>query len=144
MYTITQIEAIVAQFQDRSLPKEQWTHEAHLVVCCWYLLHYTLDESTCLLRAGIISYNVAVDVENTATRGYHESITLFWIHIIATFLKKQTGDVATKINYFLKSKEANKNLLFQYYSKDLLLSIKGRAIWVAPDLKPLNSRLVSK
>lgn len=144
MYTITQIEAIVAQFQDRSLPKEQWTHETHLIVCCWYLLHYSLDESTCLLRAGIISYNVAVGVENTINRGYHESITLFWIHIIAAFLKKQTGDVATKINYFLKSNKADKDLLFIYYSRELLLTTKGRATWIAPDLKPLNSRLVSK
>ncbi len=134
MYTLTQIEAVVKQFQDRTLPLTEWTHEAHLIVCCWHLLYHSVEESICLLRAGIISYNVAVGVDNTIKGGYHESITLFWIYVIAAFLEKQEGDEETKINSFLKSSTANKDLLFEYYSKELLLSTKGRAIWIAPDL----------
>lgn len=139
MYTLSQITATVQQFQSRTLPISEWTHEAHLIVCCWHLLHYSQEESICLLRAGIINYNVAVGVENTIKRGYHESITLFWIYIIAAFLKEQKGDEVEKINAFLKSSSADKTLPFQYYSKELLMSPKGRATWIAPDLKKLIS-----
>ncbi len=134
MYTLIQIEAIVKQFQDRTLPLNEWTHEAYLIVCCWHLLHHSVEESICLLRAGIITYNVTAGVENTTEGGYHESLTLFWIYVIAAFLEQQEGDEVTKINSFLTSNTADKNLPLEYYSKELILSTKGRAIWIAPDL----------
>lgn len=84
---IEKIKALVTQFQDRTLPKEAWTHEAHLIVALWYVQNYSKAEATCLLRAGIINYNVSVGTVNTPTGGYHETITLFWIGVIYDFLK---------------------------------------------------------
>ena len=62
-----------------NLTKGGWTHEAHLLVALWHLHNHAVDEATCLLRARIISYNVAVGTENSSASGYHETMTLFWI-----------------------------------------------------------------
>ena len=38
-------EELVEKFRSRTLPKQEWTHEAHLKVGIWHLLHYSPDES---------------------------------------------------------------------------------------------------
>ena len=130
---------LVKHFQNQTLPKEEWTHEAHLTVACWYLLNHTIDEATCFLRSGIITYNAAVGGKNTATGGYHETLTVFWIQIIAQFFKKEKGDLLTMVNQFLISDFADKTLPFQYYEKSFLMSTLCRARWMEPTLKNLES-----
>ena len=132
-----EIKALVKQFQERTLPIEQWTHKAHLTVACWHLLSYSEAAATCLLRSGIITYNVAVGSKNTPDGGYHETLTLFWIKIIGDFLVEQEGTLLIKINAFLASPYADKTIPFQYYSKPYLMSTEGRAKWINPDLKEL-------
>lgn len=126
-------------FEQRNLPAKYWTHEAHLTVAVWYLSQYSKDEASCLLRAGIIAYNVASGGKNTPTGGYHESITLFWIDIIHAFLQKIKKDLSIeeKIQQFLASPFSDKNILFEYYKKEELMSIKARARWIAPTLKDI-------
>src|SRR5262245_42760880 len=56
---------LVNGFRERTLPKEQWTHEAHLVTALWYHVNHSPEESICYLRSGIISYNLSVGGQNT-------------------------------------------------------------------------------
>jgi len=136
---VEKIETLVQQFQNRTLPKKAWTHEAHLAVAIWHLNRYAKAEATCLLRAGIINYNIAAGTENTATGGYHETITLFWIWIIYSFLIENKGlKINELISLFLASEYARKEILFKYYTKELLFSVEARANWVMPDLKVLR------
>jgi len=81
------IEALVAQFQARTLPSARWTHQAHLATAVWFLKHHSRDEATCYLRSGIIAYNVAIGGQNTPAGGYHETLTLFWIDVVARYLE---------------------------------------------------------
>ena len=66
--------------------KAEWTHHAHLRVGLWHLLHYPPGEALDRLRDGIRLYNLATGGANTDTSGYHESITRFYVWVIARFL----------------------------------------------------------
>jgi len=140
---IEKIEELVTQFKDRTLPKEKWTHEVHLIVALWHIKYYLKAEATCLLRAGIINYNAAVGTANTATGGYHETITLFWIWLIGAFVEKHKGlKMNELVNEFLASAYANRDVFYAYYSKEVLFSVEARANWVAPDLQQLSLDIV--
>ena len=134
----SEIKFLVERFQDGTLPEEWWTHEAHLTVACWFLINYTKDEATCYLRSGIIAYNAASGGKNTPASGYHETLTLFWIEIIHQFLEATEGDILTKINAFLESEFAEKDLFKKYYTLENLFTVKARARWLVPDLHPIN------
>lgn len=136
-YTEETITALAQDFINKSLPLVDWTHEAHLLVALWHLKHYSKAEATCYLRSRIISYNEVVGTENGPRSGYHETLTLFWIWVIAEFLKKYDGDLAELSSLFIKSKYADKRLPFQFYTKAKLISIEARASWVAPDRQAL-------
>lgn len=136
---IEKIETLVQQFQNSTLPKEAWTHEAHLIVAIWHLNKYAKAESTCLLRAGIIHYNAAVGTKNTPTGGYHETITLFWIWLINEYIENNKGLKTNELVIgFLESTYAKKDVFLKYYSKELLFSVDARANWKEPDLSVLS------
>ncbi|MBL7865493.1 MAG: hypothetical protein JNK10_11480 [Cyclobacteriaceae bacterium] len=129
-----EILAIVKGFQDRTLPKEKWTHDAHLVTAIWYHVNHTAEESICYLRSGIISYNEATGGKNTPTDGYHETMTLFWCKTIDAFVAaNRSMRLLDLCNKFLQSELAKRDYPFRTYSKELLLSGKARAMWVGPD-----------
>jgi len=136
--TSAEIETLVEQFQKRTLPDKEWTHEAHLVVACWTLMKYPKDEATHYLRTSIISYHSILGGAHTLSRGYHETITLFWVEVIHQFLNTIEGDVATKINAFMNSDWASKDVFFKYYTENVLFSVKARARYVAPDIQPIK------
>lgn len=139
--TESEIENLVTQFQNQTLPPPAWTHEAHLTVAVWHLKNHTLPEATCLLRSGIITYNKASGGKNTPTGGYHETITLLWIKIIHDFVCKNSDiNLLDLCNAFLASEYATREFPLQFYSRELLFSTDARAFWVEPDLKNLNFR----
>jgi hypothetical protein len=80
-------EELIAAFLACTLPKWEWTHEAHLRVGLWHLLHHGADEALALLRDRIRRYNEASGVVNTDHAGYHETITRFYVWVIDRFLQ---------------------------------------------------------
>lgn len=137
------IEQLVRSFENHTLPGSHWTHEAHLSVAFWYLYHYDFYSALCKIRSGIITYNIASGVQNTLKRGYHETMTQFWLKVINEFLKGKKDQLgfAAAFQAFLNSGFADKSLPFEYYSKEKIMSIAARATWLEPDKQPLaNSR----
>ena len=118
--TVEEIKSLIEQFQTQTLPVSLWTHEAHLSVALWHLWHYSKAEALCYLRAGIITYNVAVDTPNTPTRGYHETLTVFWIEILSQFLSEFGRDksLLETTNALLESTMAEKSYPFQFYERE--------------------------
>jgi hypothetical protein len=136
---ISHTDLLTRAFCDCSLPKMEWTHEAHLRVGLWHLLRYTPEEATDRLRNGIRRYNVACGVANTDSSGYHETITRFYIHVIAKFLasaeRSQSVDELAKE---LIRECGDKGLPLRHWSRALLYSAEARLGWVEPDLRPLG------
>lgn len=133
------ILAIVDAFRTRTLPAAEWTHQAHLAVGLWHVRHFGEEASKALLRDGISRYNEASGTPNSDTRGYHETVTMYYVWAAARFL--ETAKAATLldlVNGFVESRHGSKAGIFVFWSRDLLLSTPARRDWVEPDLTPLS------
>ena len=139
-WTKEKIESLIEAFENKSLSYEDWTHEAHLVVACFYLFNYSEWEALIFLRSGIITLNRAQGVENSPRSGYHETLTCFWVKLISFYMKKyKAGKKLEEVCLlFLNSPFANTHIALEFYSKDHLFTIQARASWVEPDIKPFN------
>jgi hypothetical protein len=89
-------EELVDAFIACTLPKEEWTHQAHLRVGLWHLLRHDAEETVAMLRVRIQRYNLSRGTSNTDHSGYHETITRFYVRVIDQFL--QTADRSKAID----------------------------------------------
>jgi hypothetical protein len=72
---------------------------------------------------GIRRYNVLYGVANTATSGYHESITRFYVWRIARFLATADHRLSPdELAAGLVQGSGDKGLPLQYWSRDRLFS----------------------
>jgi len=121
-----------------ALPREAWTHEAHLGACLW-LLSERPDIDIDAEIAGIIRrFNESVGGVNDDTQGYHDSITRAYVAGVRRFLSDtaETG-LAARVNAMLRSDVGRRDWPLRFYSRDLLFSIPARRGFVEPDLAPL-------
>src|SRR3546814_6634661 len=58
-----------------ALPREAWTHEAHLAACLWLLSERPDIDVDAEIAAIIRRFNESVGGVNDDMRGYHDSIT---------------------------------------------------------------------
>ena len=74
-------------FFHHTLPKAQWTHAAHVTVAACLLHQDDVPSVLPVLRNAISSYNASVGTQNTDTSGYHETLTVFWLKVVAQGLR---------------------------------------------------------
>lgn len=133
----SEIDRLVQAFIDCSLPRDAWTHEAHLQVGLWHCLRLTYGEALDLLRERIKRYNVACGVANTKKEGYHETITQSYLRLIFSFLREADSILSIDdLALHLIQTYGDRSLLLQYYSPECLFSEKARLEWVEPDRQP--------
>lgn len=136
--TSAELEDLIARFQARTLPHAEWTHRAHLAVGTWHVRRFGPDEALRRLRSGIRLLNDAHGTPNSDTRGYHETITRAYVHLIADFLATSAAAApADAARALLRGPLAGRDALLRYYSKPRLGSVAARRGWVTPDLRPL-------
>ena len=140
-----QLDDFVVRFLNRTLPKSEWTHAAHLSVGAWHVHRFGVEEAVNRLRQAIRALNESHGTANTDSGGYHETITRAYALLIAEFLSGQReGTLAQRVGALLASPLAHKNALLEYYSKELLMSVAARGEWSGPDLKPLTGGPVTQ
>jgi hypothetical protein len=139
-FSDAQLDAFVVRFLERTLPKGEWTHAAHLAVGTWHVHRYGVATAVDLLRERIRGLNESHGTANTDSSGYHETITRAYAHLIAEFLDwcSATASLSERVEALLSSPLAGKNALLQYYSRDRLMSVAARREWTPPDLKPFQ------
>ncbi|MDJ1505127.1 hypothetical protein [Xanthocytophaga agilis] len=137
--TAADIRELIYGFESGTLPKEKWTHEAHLLMALWYLWSYSSNEAIPRICEGIQKYNIASGGQNTDTSGYHETLTLFWISVVAKFLEKHILETSIEAlaNQLVEEKYPT-SLPLNYYSREQVFSVQARKEWVEPDIKPLS------
>ncbi|MEM6754138.1 MAG: hypothetical protein AAF630_14315 [Cyanobacteria bacterium P01_C01_bin.38] len=136
--TEAEIDSLISKFENCTLPRSEWNHQAHLNVALWYLNRYDEQEAIDIIRRGIQSYNEAMGIKTTKDGGYHETLTLFWVRMVSHYLSvTQENKSIYQMAIAISNTYTDKYLPFQYYSRDLLMSWEARANWVEPDLKSL-------
>lgn len=140
----SEIDSLIHAFQECSLPRSQWTHEAHLTVALWYLFYDSEQEAINAVRNGIKRYNSVQGIETTKDAGYHETLTLFWVRTIRRYLADESRNRSmVNLANGLIAKYADRTLPFTYYTRDRLMSSEARINWVEPDLRSLELETVS-
>lgn len=136
---MTETERIARGLIDRTLPKGEWTHHAHLRTGLWHVMEHGPVVALELLRARISSYNESVGTANTDTSGYHETITRFYVTVIDRFLS--TADRSLDPDALaeqLIDAHGDRRLPLHHYSESRLFSPVARRSWVEPDLRPIS------
>ncbi len=137
--TIEEILSLVRRFEDCTLPREEWTHAAHLTVALWHLLQFDWPEAVARVRSGIKRYNAAHGILTTPTGGYHETLTLFWLRAVRAYLEAERNEARPLVRLANELAETHdKGLPFTHYTRALLFPPEARARWVEPDLKPVD------
>ncbi len=134
------LDDLAARFVACRLPHNEWTHQAHLAVGAWHVDRYGKDEALAQLRIGIRRLNDSHGTPNSASRGYHETITRAYVVLVTEFLDacpKETS-LPERIAQLHASPVAEKEALLVFYSRERLMSPEARAAWVEPDLLPLR------
>ena len=141
-----EINLLIKAFEERTLPKAEWTHAAHLTVALYYCFHHPFGVAKRLMGEGIFWLNVAHGTPNTETGGYHETLTVFWLKVIAAFLEthgrcKGLTALANELILFYKDSK----LPLKFYSREVLFSAGAREKYVLPDLRrfPAEEKLSS-
>jgi hypothetical protein len=122
-----------------TLPKPEWTHEAHISTTCWLILERAaniLPERD--LPALIRRYNESVGGVNSDTEGYHETITQVFIRTLRRALAEREGEALhARVNAILLAPEGRRDWPLRLYSRELLFSKAARLGWVEPNLVPV-------
>ena len=139
MYLLTTQEAIqiIKTHEDATLPKEEWTHEAHLIVALYVVLRYGKNAFTEMKRR-IWNYNEVCGKGNNGT-GFHVTLTLFWLWAVYSFcLEKNITvfDDAALDEILFEENLANRKLIEEYYDEVLLYISRNE--YILSDLKPMK------
>lgn len=127
------VRSLVNEFEACSFHPSEFKHYQHLAVALWYVTNLPYDEANERMKRGI--QRLATSYGKT---GYHETITEFWLRMVRGFLAQgeRTESIAVLANQLIEEC-ADKNLILDYYSAELLASPEAKSGWVKPDLKPL-------
>ena len=134
----SEIAAIGEGLLARTLPKSGWTHAAHFAAALW-LIKCRPDLPARVCMPGIIrAYNEVTGVANTASSGYHETITLASLGAAAAYIAANPDGVLHELaNTLLAGPCGDKDWLLEYWSRARLFSPAARGRFVPPDLAML-------
>src|SRR6476661_471062 len=123
----------------RTLPREEWTHEAHLAATTWLVLRRPDIDIDTELPGIIRRYNESVGGVNSDTEGYHETITRAFLRGVRLFLEEADPDepLHELVNELLLSPMGRRDWPLRFYSREKLFSVEARRGFVPPDVAAL-------
>ena len=141
LYAISEAEKLVKGFTECTLPKTEWTHEAHLVTGLWLLAR---DGKQALpeMRTRLLRYNESVGGVNDDQNGYHETLTVFWLWALKEMLADDDGKLYWNQDalddLIFDENLADRNLWAEFYTKEKMMSVEARRAFVKPDLSEMD------
>ena len=134
-----EIDAFLAAFEGCTLPKERWTHGAHLLTGACYVHELGREAALERTRVCVRRYNESVGGKNTETSGYHETITAMWIRLLDGLLRESPAmERAAFARLAVERFVGEKDIFRRYYDFDVVGSVEARREWVAPTLETLD------
>jgi hypothetical protein len=138
-----EIDAFLRAFESGTLPKSRWTHAAHIFTGACYVHAYGEAAAIARMRERVSAYNVAVGGQNTPTSGYHETVTVFWIKLLAlvvpNFAALHPGMSRSELAHkTLAELVSQRDIYSEFYDFDILNSVEARRTWKSPNLRPID------
>jgi len=87
----TEIESVVRAFEACEIDKTEFKHRQHLTVAVWYVQTLGKDAAFDRMRSGLLTF---LDHHGVDRKKYDETITLFWIELIADKLNELGAGVS--------------------------------------------------
>jgi hypothetical protein len=127
------IASVVQKFERCEFRPSEFHHLDHLTVITCYLEQAPLRQALARMRAALERF-----IAHYQAKGYNETITRFWVAKVAQILVTQAGDLPLpeQIERVHRALD-NKELVFDYYSRERVLSQEAKEKWLEPDLRQL-------
>jgi hypothetical protein len=130
-------DLFIQQFESCTYPLDQWHHRAHVKLAYLYAVRFGPAVAAGKLRVGIRAYNAANNIQDGPTSGYHETMTMAWLHLIYATIQVY-GRKPTADEFFdFHPQLGQKKILRLFYSPELFLSPEAKREFVPPDLTDL-------
>lgn len=126
------VDAIAGAVEACTLPKPEWTHTAHLAAGLAWVRRLGLADATQHARSSIRRYNESTGVANTDHSGYHETITRYFLSVLAGH-----AEAGSKFDDLLDDPATGHDAVLHHWRRETLFSVEARRDWVPPDLVPL-------
>jgi hypothetical protein len=127
--TDAEILTLVDRLERCLLPKEAFHHCDHLTVAVVYLYAADLEIAIDRMRATLKRFATHHHVIGL----YHETLTHFWLQQVATRLDR--GLCLQESVRQMHEQLNDKNLPFEYYSRERINSQEAKERWLLPDLR---------
>lgn len=117
------------------LPRDEWTHEAHVAACYWLAAERPdIGLGTDLPRI-IRRHNDSVGMPNTDSSGFHATITHCYAVGVAAFHRRCDPALALveRVNALLAEPEGARDWPLHFYSRARLFSVEARRAVILPD-----------
>src|SRR3954453_9909197 len=83
---------LVRCFENASVSRDEWKHAEHLVVALYYVSRHDIVTAALKMRAGILNLlTKGFGVDLSKEMPYHETVTIFWIRVVAKFDAAKNG-----------------------------------------------------
>ena len=137
--TEDEILNLINSFKTATLKHECWRHPEHLIVAIYFCSNNDFENALKKMRKGILKLNKAHGVETTLVRGYHETLTVFWVSSVFDYLTQNPNKSLTQLASEIL-KKFDKNSPLKFYSRKLLFSKEARFSFVEADIKTFSAR----
>jgi hypothetical protein len=135
-----EVERLVSAFETASISPADWKHRDHVAVATWYLLTRPGEAAAVdAMSESLKRFALMHGIKPSPGRGYHETLTVFWMKVINRYLETTNLDCSLidLINGVVE-RFADKGLSLEYYSRALLDTSEARSGFIEPDLKSLD------
>jgi len=135
----TAIADLAARVLDSSLPKSEWTHEAHFALALWCIRHRPELAEPNAMRAVIMRLNEAHGTPNTDSEGYHHTITIASLRAARFVHDEEATDLELSrvLMNLMGGAFARSDWIFNFWTPEHLFSVEARKDWIEPDIGPL-------
>ena len=132
------IRDVIQKFERCEYAPEEFTHTRHLTVGCWYLCTFPADEALNRMRTSLLKFTA-----HHGKHGYHETITRFWMKLLDGALRRQADGDSLLRRVNAVAALYPKETLFDYYTRERVMSDTAKREWIEPDLREISGAVVS-
>jgi hypothetical protein len=127
--TDAEILTLVDRLERCLLGKEEFHHRDHLAVAVVYLYSTDIETAMDRMRSNLKRFAAHHSVAGL----YHETLTRFWLQQVEKYLDR--SDCLSQSVRKVREQFNDKNLVFEFYSRERIESKEARETWLKPDLK---------